>query len=312
MSVVFLFPGQGSQRPGMLHDLSDHPSTHETIAQATEVLDRDVLDLDTPEALASTVAVQLALLITGTATARVLIEEGGRADFVAGHSVGAFAAAVATGALTFPDALRLVDLRARAMQEAYPHGYGMGVIVGLDERTVSRLAAKAGISKASVYAANVNAPLQISVSGANDALEKVLTLARKHGARRTQRLAVPTPSHTPLMAPIAAELKRAVADVAMDSPVVPYLSNVGGRALRDPEEIRDDLAQSVEHPVRWHDATTLLFELGVRLFVELPPGDVLTRLAADAFPDARCVAVDDAGTDSALLLISKAQKTRTP
>lgn len=231
---------------------------------------------------------------------------------MAGHSVGAFAAAVATGALTFPDALRLVDLRARAMQEAYPHGYGMGVIVGLDERTVSRLAAKAGISKASVYAANVNAPLQISVSGANDALEKVLTLARKHGARRTQRLAVPTPSHTPLMAPIAAELKRAVADVAMDSPVVPYLSNVGGRALRDPEEIRDDLAQSVEHPVRWHDATTLLFELGVRLFVELPPGDVLTRLAADAFPDARCVAVDDAGTDSALLLISKAQKTRTP
>ncbi len=83
-------------------------------------------------------------------------------------------------------------------------------------------------------------------------------------------------------------------------------------ALRDPEEIRDDLARSVEHSVRWHDATTLLFELGVRLFVELLPGDVLTRLAADAFPEARCVAVDDSGTDSALLLISKAQKTRTP
>ena len=311
MSVAFLFPGQGSQRPGMLHDLPDHPAVHETIAQATEVLDRDVLDLDTLEALASTVAVQLALLITGTATARVLNEEGGRADFVAGHSVGAFAAAVAAGALTFPDALRLVDLRARAMQEAYPHGYGMGVIVGLDERTVSRLAAEAGTPKTPVYAANVNAPLQISVSGANDALEKVLTLARKHGARRTQRLAVPTPSHTPLMAPIAAELKRAVADVAMDSLAVPYLSNVGGRALRDPEKIRDDLAQSVEHPVRWHDATTLLFELGVRLFVELPPGDVLTRLAADAFPDARCVAVDDASTDSALLLVRKAQ-TCTP
>ena len=311
MSVAFLFPGQGSQRPDMLHDLPDHPAVHETIAQATEVLDRDVLDLDTLETLASTVAVQLALLITGTATARVLNEEGGRADFVAGHSVGAFAAAVATGALTFPDALRLVDLRARAMQEAYPHGYGMGVIVGLDERTVSRLAAEAGTPKTPVYAANVNAPLQISVSGASDALEKVLTLARKHGARRTQRLAVPTPSHTPLMAPIAAELKRALADVAMHSPAVPYLSNVGGRALHDPEEIRDDLAQSVEHPVRWHDATTLLFELGVRLFVELPPGDVLTRLAADAFPDARCVAVDDAGTDSALLLVRKAQ-TCTP
>jgi malonate decarboxylase epsilon subunit len=312
MSVAFLFPGQGSQRPGMLHDLSDHSAARETIARATEVFDRDVLNLDTPEALASTVAVQLCLLIAGTATARVLLEEGGRADFVAGHSVGAFTAAVAAGALAFPDALRLVDLRARAMQEAYPHGYGMGVVVGLDERTVSRLAAEAGTSEAPAHAANVNAPLQISVSGADDALEKVLTLTRKHGAHRTQRLAVPTPSHTPLMAPVAAELKSALADVPLSPPAVPYLSNVGGRAMRDPEEIRDDLARSVEHPVRWHDATTLLFELGVRLFVELPPGDVLTRLAKGAFPEARCLAVDDGGTDSALLLISKAQKTRTP
>jgi malonate decarboxylase epsilon subunit len=307
MSVAFLFPGQGSQRPRMLHDLADHPAAGETIARATEVLDRDVLTLDSSEALASTVAVQLALLITGTATARVLNEEGGRADFVAGHSVGAFTAAVAAGVLTFPDALRLVDLRARAMQEAYPEGYGMGVVVGLDERTVSRLAAEAGTPEAPVHAANVNAPLQISVSGEDTALEEVLTLARKRGARRTQRLAVPTPSHTPLMAPVAAELERALGDVALNTPAVPYLSNIGGRALRDPKEIRDDLARSVEHPVRWHDATTLLFELGVRLFVELPPGDVLTRLAADAFPEARCVAVDGSGTDSALLLISKAQ-----
>ncbi len=311
MSVAFLFPGQGSQRPGMLHDLPHHSAAHETIARANEVLDRDVLNLDTSEALSSTVAVQLALLIASTATAQVLIEEGGRPDFVAGHSVGVFAAAVAASALTLPDALRLVELRARAMQEAYPHGYGMGVVVGLDERTVSCLAAETGTPKAPVHAANVNAPLQVSVSGADNALEKVLTLARKHGARRTQRLAVPTPSHTPLMAPVAAKLERALADASLSPPAVPYLSNVGGRALRDPEEIRNDLARNVERPVRWHDATTLLFELGVRLFVELPPGNVLTRLAADAFPEARCVAVDDSGTDSVLLLSSKAQ-SRAP
>src|ERR687898_2897551 len=305
MSVAFLFPGQGSQRPGMLHDLPDHPATRDMILRATRVLDRDVLDLDTPEALGSTVAAQLALLVVGATAARILIEEGCEPDFVAGHSVGAFAAAVVAGALAYPDALHLVDLRARAMQEAYPHGYGMGVVVGLDERTVFRFAAETGTPKAPVHAANVNAPLQISISGADNALEKVLTLARKHGAHRTQRLAVPTPSHTPLMAPVAAKLKRALAHVSMNTPAIPYTSNVGGRALRDPEEIRDDLAQSVEHPVRWHDATTLLFELGVRLFVELPPGDVLTRLAADAFPEARCLAVDDSGTDSALLLISK-------
>ncbi len=308
MSVAFLFPGQGSQCPGMLHNLPDYPAVRDMISQATEVLGRDVLELDTPEVLDSTIATQLALLIAGATVARILGEESGGADFVAGHSVGAFAAAVAAGTLAFPDALRLVDLRAHAMQEAYPHGCGMGVVVGLDERTVSRLADESGTRKAQVHTANVNAPLQVSVAGTDDALEQFLNFARDNGARRAARLSVPVPSHTPLMASAAAELERALADVPMDPPAVPYLSNVGGRALRDSEEIRADLARSVERPVRWHDATTLLFELGVRLFVELPPGDVLTRLAADAFPDARCVAVDESGVESALLLIGRARE----
>jgi malonate decarboxylase epsilon subunit len=310
MSVAFLFPGQGSQRPGMLHDLPDHPATRGMISQATEVLGRDVLELDTPEALGSTVAAQLALLVVGATAARILVEEGGEPDFVAGHSVGAFAAAVAAGALAYPDALRLVDLRARTMLEAYPHGYGMGVVVGLDERTVSRLAAEACTPKAPVHASNVNAPLQVSVSGAEGALEQVLALARGHGARRTRRLPVAAPSHTRLMAPVAAELESALSNVPMDRPTVPYLSNVGGRALRDPEEIRDDLARSVERPVRWHDATTLLFELGVRLFVELPPGRVLTDLATAAFPEARAIAVADAGVGSAATLIARHHRSK--
>jgi malonate decarboxylase epsilon subunit len=305
MSVAFLFPGQGSQRPGMLHDLPDHPVVRDMITQATEVFGRDVLDLDTPEALGSTAATQLALLVVGATAARVLLEEGGAPDFVAGHSVGAFAAAVAAGALAYPDALRLVDLRARAMQEAYPRGYGMGVVAGLDERTVSRLAADSGTLNAPVHAANVNAPLQVCVAGADEALDRVLDLAGEQGAHRVRRLAVPTPSHTPLMAPVAAKLERALAAVSMVPPTVPYLSNVGGRALRDPEQIRDDLAHSVEWPVRWHDATTLLFELGVRLFVELPPGHVLTDLATVAFPEARAIAVADAGVGSAVTLIAR-------
>ncbi len=310
MSVAFLFPGQGSQRPGMLHELPDHPVARELISEAAGVLGRDVLDLDTPEALGSTVATQLALLVAGATVARVLVEEGGGADCVAGHSVGAFAAAVAAGALAYPDALRLVDLRARTMQEAYPRGYGMGVVVGLDERTVFRLAAETGTAKAPVYAANVNAPLQVGVSGADDALERVLDLAREQGARRTRRLTVPAPSHTPLMAPVAAQLESTLADVRIDPPGIPYLSNVGGRALRDPEEIRADLARSVERPVRWHDATSLLFELGVRLFVELPPGRVLTDLATVAFPEARAIAVADAGVVSAATLIARHRSER--
>ena len=310
MSVAFLFPGQGSQRPGMLRDLPDHPAVRRTISQASEVLDRDVLELEIPVALASTVGVQLALLVAGTATARVLAEEGGRPDFVAGHSVGAFAAAVAAGALAFSDALRLVDLRARAMERAHPEGYGMGVVVGLDERAVSRLAAEVATPGAPVHAANVNAPLQVGVSGAEESLERVLTLARERGARNAGRLAVPTPSHTPLMAPVAAELAGALGEISINQPDVPYVGNVGGRALRDPEPIREDLARGVERPVRWHDATTLLYELGVRLFVELPPGDVLARLATEAFPGARCVAVDRSGTDSALVLIQRSRSRK--
>jgi malonate decarboxylase epsilon subunit len=310
MSVAFLFPGQGSQRPGMLHDLPDHPAARDMITEATEVLGRDVLDLDTPEALGSTVAAQLALLVVGATAARILTEEGGGADFVAGHSVGAFAAAVAAGALAYPDALQLVDLRARAMQEAYPRGYGMGVVAGLDEQTVSHLAAESSTANAPVHSANVNAPLQVCVAGADEALERVLNLAREHGAHRVRRLAVPTPSHTPLMAPVAAKLERALAAVPMDPPAAPYLSNVGGRALRDPEKIRDDLARSVERPVRWHDATTLLFELGVRLFVELPPGHVLTDLATAALPEARAIAVADAGVGSAATLIVRHHRSK--
>jgi malonate decarboxylase epsilon subunit len=309
MSVAFLFPGQGSQRPGMLHEMPDHPAARDMISRATEVLGRDVLELVTPEALASTVAAQIALLVSGVTVSRILAEEGGGPDFVAGHSVGAFAAAVAAGALAFPDALRVVEVRARAMQDAYPHGYGMGVVVGLDERTVSRLATESSTAQAPVYAANVNAPMQVGISGADRALERVMDLARGHGARRVRRLAVPVPSHSPLMAPVAAELQSALANVPVDPPGVPYLSNVGGRALRDPEEIRDDLARSVERPVRWHDATTLLFELGVRLFVELPPGRVLTDLATAAFPEARAIAVADAGVDSAATLILRHQRS---
>lgn len=302
-----MFPGQGSQHPCMLRELPDHPAVRETLAEANGVLGREVLELSTSEALTSTVTVQLALLVSGTATARALAAEEGRPDFVAGHSVGAFAAAVVAGALTFSDALRLVDLRAHAMRAAYPEGYAMGVVVGLDERTVSQLVAKVDRLEAPIHTANVNAPLQVSVSGADDALEQLFDLARRKGARHAGYLAVSIPSHTPLLAPVAAELSQALANVSLHPPTIPYISNVGGRALRDPDAVREDLTRSVECPVRWHDATTLLYELGVRLFVEVPPGNVLTRLAANAFPDARCVSIDESDLESALLLIRRTQ-----
>ena len=147
MSVAFLFPGQGSQRPGMLHDLPEHPVARDMISRAAGVLGCDVLDLDTPMLSARPSPLSSLCSSPALPPPGYWSRKAGP-DFVAGHSVGAFAAAVAAGALAYPDALRLVDLRARAMQEAYPHGYGMGVVVGLDERTVSRLAAESATPKA--------------------------------------------------------------------------------------------------------------------------------------------------------------------
>lgn len=142
MSVVFLFTGQGSQQIGMFHQLPDHPVIEETFHEASEVLKEDIYTLDSEKALSSTVAVQLALLISGVATARALEAEGAAPDLVAGNSVGAFSAAVIANVLEFKDALQFVKLRAILMENAYPKGYGMGVVVGLNERRLSGIIQK--------------------------------------------------------------------------------------------------------------------------------------------------------------------------
>ena len=191
------------------------------------------------------------------------------------------------------------------MEEAYPRGYGMGVVIGLSERRVRDLLEEAGAPDAPVFVANVNAPTQVAIAGADAGLDAAITLARRAGARRAERLRVPVPSHCPLLDPVADELARTLAGTPLHPPTVPYASNRGGRALRDAAAIGDDLATSVAHPVRWHDATGLLFELGARLFVEMPPGRVLTHLATAAFPEARAIAAADAGVGSAATLIAR-------
>jgi malonate decarboxylase epsilon subunit len=305
VSTAFLFPGQGSQRPGMLHALPDAAPVTETLDDASEALGEDVRALDTAEALASTVGTQLALVIAGVAGHRALAARGARPDMVAGHSVGAFAAAVAAGVLAFPDAVRLVRLRARLMEEAYPTGHGMGVLVGLRERQAEAILKEASSAEAPVFAANLNAPDQLAIAGADAGLDRAIGLARRAGARRADRLAVAVPSHCALLDPVVDRLARALADVELRPPTVPYAGNRRARALRDAGAIRDDLATSVARPVRWHDATRVLYERGARLFVEMPPGHVLTNLATAAFPDARAVAVAEAGLDSVATLAAR-------
>lgn len=158
MSSVFLFPGQGEQHPGMLHDLPAHPAATAALGEISAAVGHDVRTHDDEPALRSNASLQLALFTAAVASWRTLDALGARPDYVAGHSVGAFAAAVACGTLALPDAVKAVQVRGHAMEEAYPHGYGMGVVLGLDEQAVTRLADQATRPAEPVYATNVNAP----------------------------------------------------------------------------------------------------------------------------------------------------------
>jgi malonate decarboxylase epsilon subunit len=295
MTVAFLFPGQGAQCEGLLHHLPQHAEVIRTIAEASEVLRLDIGALDNAQALQSTVAVQPVLLIAGVATARALMAEYILPATVAGMSIGAFGAAVACGTLSFADALRLVRLRGELMQTAFPSGYGLAAIEGLDEVHVDGLVERIRTAECPVYVSNLNAPQQIVIAGSDAALAAVITQALELGAHRAERLAVSVPSHCPLLKPVADRLVQAMAALRLRPPLVPYVSNSGGRALYDAEAIREDLATNIAHPVRWYDTLEVLRELGATLFLEMAPGHVSTQLVAQLFPGVRAISITDHG-----------------
>jgi malonate decarboxylase epsilon subunit len=305
MNVAFLFPGQGSQVPGMLHALPDHPSIARTLDEASEALGENVLELDSPEALRSTVSVQLALLASGVSVACALIGEGVEPEAVAGMSAGAYAAAVTAGVLNLADGVRLIKQRAERMVELYPKGYGLAAIVGLTEKQVSALVEEAYTAQNPVYVGNINAPRQIVIAGSNEGMNKVLEAARKSGARKAVRLDVSEPSHCPLLQPVADTLTKSLHALHLHEPKLIYVGNVTGRALRTEEAISEDLAINIAHGVRWYDATTVLAELGCRLFLEMPPGHVLTELGREAFSGVRTLAVGETLFTHALLVAAK-------
>jgi malonate decarboxylase epsilon subunit len=304
VSVLFTFPGQGAQQPGMLHALPDHPETRRTLEEAQLVLGRDVLALDSEAALASTVAVQLCLLLAGVAMARVLAAHGARPHMVAGLSIGAYPAAVAAGVLDFADALRLVALRARLMEEAYPAGYGMTAITGLARGELEPLLAQVHRTARPVYLANLNGPRQLVIAGADDAMIAVGALALNAGAQRVQRLAVSVPSHCALFAAQAQAMSAAFGNVTLRRPQPVYISSSAARALFDPERIGQDMAANLACPVLWFDTVRHAWERGARLAVEMPSGAVLTRLTEPVFEGGVAVACCGNRLDSILNLIA--------
>ncbi|MBX9723799.1 MAG: malonate decarboxylase subunit epsilon [Candidatus Obscuribacterales bacterium] len=278
----------------MLHSLPVHENVSATIQEASDILGRDVLELDSTSALESTTSVQLSLLIAGVAVASALEAEAVRPFAVGGLSVGAFAAAVVCKALSFEDALLLVEKRGQLMQAACPVDYGMSAIVGLTERKVAELVAICNSERNPLYLSNVNGLLQITVSGSNQALAKVEAAALQSGARRAERLNVSAPSHCALFESCAKALQEEINNIKIEKPLIPYVSNIRARSLRSADALAQDLANNIAHGVRWHDSIAVLVELGTDLFIEMNPGDILSRLGQGSFPEKRFIAAEDA------------------
>lgn len=293
MSSLFAFPGQGAQQPGMLQRLPEGAAR--LLEEASDVLGEQVLALDSAQALQSTRAVQLCLLLTGVAWARWLLQRSPAPGYVAGLSIGAYPAAVAAEALQFADAVRLVALRGELMQRAYPQGYGMTALSGLDLSSVERLLAEVG---GEVYLANLNSDNQIVIAGSDTAMAAVVARARGLGQGVARRLAVSVPSHCALLDGPAVELASAFASVELRRPCITYLSGSSARPIFDPQRLRDDLAGNMARLVDWRATLRNAYERGVRLHLEMPPGSVLSGLARPVFEQGRVVTVEGTRWDT--------------
>jgi malonate decarboxylase epsilon subunit len=214
--------------------------------------------------------------------------------------------------LSFTDALPLVRLRGELMGTAFPSGYGLTAIEGLEEARLEGIVSRIRTASFPVYISNIDAPQQIVIAGTNAALDAVAAKARDAGARRTKRLSVSVPSHCPLLQPVADRLTAAMARLTLQPPSIPYLSNRGARVLCNSESIREDLATGVAHLVRWYDILEVLRELGADIFMEMVPGHVSTHLVTALFPDATAVSIADQGLRDAHFVAARRGKDEDP
>lgn len=281
-SYAFIFPGQGSQSIGMLADLAaTEPKVAQTFAEASEVLGYDLWQLvqtDPEEQLGQTEVTQPALLAASVAVYRSLQPATGPA-YLAGHSLGEYSALVCAGALSFADAVRLVQLRGQAMQRAVPAGTGaMAAVLGLADEDVAKACASAAAGDV-VDPVNFNAPGQVVIAGHTEAVERASKACKEAGAKRVMPLPVSVPSHCSLMKPAAAELADALAEVQLEVPSIPVVHNVNVAVGRDPAEIRSLLCEQLYSPVRWTETIQWLAGQGVSDLYETGPGKVLCGLS---------------------------------
>lgn len=281
--TAFVFPGQGAQAIGMGKDVFEAlPQSRAVFEKGDEVLGFSLSGLvfeGSEDELKQTVNTQPALLTTSTAYLKAYELQGIKPDYVAGHSLGEYSALVAAGVLSYEDAVSLVRLRGRFMEEAVPSGEGaMAAVLGAEREALAELCRSVSNPGSSVELANINCPGQIVISGAKSAVDSVVERVKEAGGKRAILLEVSGPFHSSLMKQAAEQLERELKKVTFHSPSVPVVVNVTASPVMDPEMIRELLVRQVYSPVLWQDTIEWMIADGVDTFVEIGSGSVLAGL----------------------------------
>ena len=296
---AMVFPGQGSQTVGMLAELAgDYPIVQETFKQASEVLGYDLWQLvqeGPAEELNKTWQTQPALLTASVAVYRVWQQKYPelKPEVMAGHSLGEYSALVCAGVLDFQDAVKLVELRGKLMQQAVPEGTGaMYAIIGLDNDAIINACKQAEQGEV-VSAVNFNSPGQVVIAGAKAAVERAAALCKEAGAKRALPLAVSVPSHCALMKPAADQLSVSLESITLKEAGVSVLNNVDVKNETEADAIRNALVRQLYSPVRWTETVEKMAQNGVEVLVEIGPGKVLNGLTKRIVDSLQAVSVND-------------------
>jgi malonate decarboxylase epsilon subunit len=303
MSLALLFPGQGAQTAGFLRRLPNIRAVQEILEQSSNFLGYDVLDLDTDSALSSTISTQLGLVIAGAAFWSFLASERVDPHAVAGMSVGTFAAAVACNAISFEDALRLVQRRAELMQASFQNcRTGMAVVQGLTLQQIELLLRET----TELSIANFNSATQFVIAGPLLHLDSFVHLAMEAGCSKASILATAVSSHIPQLASAAQELLVLARQIRVRAPSRVMFSNCHARPITTAEGIREELALNMANPVRWHDIMSGMGGLELSLMIESPPGHMLAGLASESLPDIAVLSAAETRWDVLLLAARRA------
>jgi [acyl-carrier-protein] S-malonyltransferase len=296
MRLAFLFPGQGSQYAGMGKALCEEFSVAcEVFDEASDALGYDMKKLcfeGPKEELDKTFRTQPSILTASIAALRCVEEKGLKPFVVAGHSLGEYSALVASGVITFKDAVKLTEMRGRFMQEAVPEGKGlMAAILGLERDSVDSICLS--VSSGYVAPANYNCSGQIVIAGERAAVEEAITLAKEKGAKRAIPLAVSVPSHCTLMIDASNRLAEALKDIEFTAPSVSVVNNADAMFLNTTDSIRASLVKQLDSPLLWEDSMLAIIDSGIDVFLEIGPSKVLTGLLRRIDSSSTCYNIED-------------------